>query len=79
MSTASVWKGNVDICARLGHSLVADDNQRSELDNRGRKETLTELVLWFSFIFIFYYGDKKWLDFIEMANNLQDSHNQEKC
>lgn len=31
------------------------------------------------FHFIFYYGDQKLLDFIEMANNLQDSHNQEKC
>lgn len=78
MSTASVWKGNVDICARLGHSLVADDNQRSELDNRGRKETLTELVM-ILFHFIFYYGDQKLLDFIKMVNNLQDSHNQEKC
>lgn len=31
------------------------------------------------FHFIFYYGDKKLLDFIKMANNMQDSHIQEEC
>lgn len=31
------------------------------------------------FHFIFYYGDKNLLDFIKMANNLQDSHNQENA
>lgn len=31
------------------------------------------------FHFIFYYGDKKLLDFIEMVNNMQDSHIQEEC
>lgn len=32
------------------------------------------------FHFIFYYGDKKLLDFInKKANNMQDSHIQEEC
>lgn len=53
---------------------IKDQSLTTEGENK--LDRVSSMIL---FHFIFYYGDQKLLDFIEMVNNLQDSHNQEKC